>query len=502
MYSNNKKGFSILDLLVKIIFAALFIFILIWLFQKRIPKINMNPFYSNVFRENLKYMQDAGESYFTDDKMPSEIGETTKITLEEMEKMNLIIPFVDKDGKSCDVKNSYVNVTKLESGYELKTNLVCGKEANYVVKILGCHNYCPTGECEKKCHIEKITEYEFKKVVKGTKTVYSCPKGYKLNGKNCIKTTLKNTKAASIRTTETTTVTKPAKAVEISGVKTLVATLVNDKKVQLTTNVSTKKTELTVTKTYVPATTKTERQAYDCTKSTTEKKCSTTYHKESYSCNCSSKFVGGVLKTSCDVCYKSVPVQTCKDVKKEYTDTCYRDVTVTVTKAHYEYSCPAGTTVKEGKDASLKCYKTEKVYSCPTGTTVKEGKDANLKCYKTEKVYSCPANTDVVEGSGSNTKCYKVSKGSVKYECESGWTLKDKTCSKVSKASTEEKYCKDKNYKLENGKCNLYETKKVKATSKKVNTTSTKYKWSTSETLKGYTKTGKTRTKDGKKICE
>jgi len=31
MYSNDKKGFSILDLLVKIIFAALFIFILIWI---------------------------------------------------------------------------------------------------------------------------------------------------------------------------------------------------------------------------------------------------------------------------------------------------------------------------------------------------------------------------------------------------------------------------------------------------------------------------------------
>ena len=162
MYRNERKnGFSILDLLVKIIFAAVFIFILIWLFNKKMPKVDMTPIYSNVFRENIKYMQEAGENYFTDDKMPTEVGETYKLTLDEMEKMNLIIPFVDKDGNACNKTDSYVSITKLEenAGYELKTNLVCGKEANYVNKILGCHNYCPTGNCQKKCSISKINEY-------------------------------------------------------------------------------------------------------------------------------------------------------------------------------------------------------------------------------------------------------------------------------------------------------------------------------------------------------
>ena len=92
MYSNEKKGFSLLDLIVKIIFAALFIFILVWLFQKKVP--NMAPFYSNVFRENIAYMQSAGESYFTDDKMPKEIGQEEKITLDSMIQRKLIIPFV------------------------------------------------------------------------------------------------------------------------------------------------------------------------------------------------------------------------------------------------------------------------------------------------------------------------------------------------------------------------------------------------------------------------
>ena len=157
MYSNEKKnGFSILDLLVKIIFAAIFIFILIWLFQKKIPNVNMTPFYSNVYRENIKYMQEAGENYFTTDKLPSVPGESVKLTLEEMENMNLILPFVDKDGKACDKTNSYVSITKLEGdlGYELKTYLVCGKESSFTTKTLGCHVYCPNNGVECNCNCD------------------------------------------------------------------------------------------------------------------------------------------------------------------------------------------------------------------------------------------------------------------------------------------------------------------------------------------------------------
>ena len=157
MYSNDKRnGFSILDLMVKIIFACLFIFILVWLFQKKVP--NMTPFYSNVFRENIKYMQEAGESYFTDEKMPTEIGNEVKITLNDMISRKLIIPFVDEDGNSCNLYESYVSVTKTDTGYDLKTNLVCNKESDYTIKVLGCHTYCKDKECTKTCSIEKITQ--------------------------------------------------------------------------------------------------------------------------------------------------------------------------------------------------------------------------------------------------------------------------------------------------------------------------------------------------------
>ena len=46
MYTNN-KGFGLKDLIIKIIFVALFVLLLICLFRNYSP--NMKPFYSNVF---------------------------------------------------------------------------------------------------------------------------------------------------------------------------------------------------------------------------------------------------------------------------------------------------------------------------------------------------------------------------------------------------------------------------------------------------------------------
>ena len=161
MYSNEKNpGLNWKDLLIKLIFVVVFILLLIWLFKINTP--NMKPFYSNQFRENIKYMQEAGESYFTDEKMPTEIGNEVKITLNDMISRKLIIPFVDEDGNSCNLYESYVSVTKTDTGYDLKTNLVCNKESDYTIKVLGCHTYCKDKECTKTCSIEKITKYQFK----------------------------------------------------------------------------------------------------------------------------------------------------------------------------------------------------------------------------------------------------------------------------------------------------------------------------------------------------
>lgn len=77
-----------------------------------------------------------------------------------MIKINFTI--VDEDGNSCNQYESYVSITKQEGYYELKTNLVCNKESDYTIKVLGCYTYCENNNCSKTCRREQIVEYQFK----------------------------------------------------------------------------------------------------------------------------------------------------------------------------------------------------------------------------------------------------------------------------------------------------------------------------------------------------
>ncbi len=177
MYSSEKNpGINWKDLIIKAIFLVIFLLLLVWLFPS-VP--NMKPFYSNVFRENIKYMQEAGESYYTDERLPKNIGDTAEMTLQEMINKNLIIPFVDEDGNECDTYSSYVQVKKNEKDYTLKVNLVCPKEKNYVEKTLGCYTYCEDDSCKQEL------EYQFKKETTTDKTLYSCPNGGTLSNGMC-----------------------------------------------------------------------------------------------------------------------------------------------------------------------------------------------------------------------------------------------------------------------------------------------------------------------------
>ena len=503
MYSNSKKGFSILDLLVKIIFAALFIFLLIWLFNKKIPNVNMKPFYSNVFRENIKYMQDAGEAYFTDDKMPQEVGQSIQLSLAEMEERNLVLPFVDQDGNECDKNASYVSVTKLDVGYELKTNLSCGKESNYVNKILGCHTYCKDNSCKKQCTVEKITKYQFRKLVNGTKTNYSCGKGYTLKGKYCYKNTVIDTKDATTKPATVKVLTKDAIVDQSAAVKKQLTTIVKDVETEVSVNKNTKETEVSANKTTTPAVTKKVKVPYDCTKQKTEKQCSTSYQSYSYSCNCSTTVSHGRSTTTCSTCYGSTPVTSCRDAVVNYTDTCYREEEQVVTPAQTTYTCPSNATRQTGSGSSLKCYVSSTTYTCPSSATRQTGSGSSLKCYKTTKSYSCPSETTTQEGSGSSLKCYKVISGSISYRCTDGYKLDStgKKCTKTVTTPSTEKECKDSGYKLVGSKCILYKSSKVKATAKKTKTSYYIYKWSKNETLDGYTFTGKTKVVKGKEVC-
>ena len=150
----ERKGTFIRDLLVKILLIALFLFLLMYLF----PMPNLTPFYSAIFNNNIQTMKDAAEDYYTVSRMPTEDGKSEKMTLKEMEQKKLIVPFVDKNGKSCDKNKSYVKVTKDGDEYVLKVSLTCSDESNYIIERIGCHDFCGNGICKTEKTEEKKEE--------------------------------------------------------------------------------------------------------------------------------------------------------------------------------------------------------------------------------------------------------------------------------------------------------------------------------------------------------
>ncbi len=154
MEKSNKSGF-IRDIVIKVFLILLFVFLITLLF----PMPNLTPFYDAVFNNNVQTMKDAAEKYFTKERMPEKVGDSKKLTLQEMLDKKLILPFLDKDGKECNLKKSYVQVTKKETEYELEVHLSCGKDDNYIVEPLGCYNYCnDSKECNCSCEGKVSTD--------------------------------------------------------------------------------------------------------------------------------------------------------------------------------------------------------------------------------------------------------------------------------------------------------------------------------------------------------
>lgn len=154
------KGFPFRDFLLKLILVIIFVFLLVWLLPKFIsPKIvnnntkssnvDLSPLTSQIFADNLEKMKDAAISYYTDERLPQEVGASNTMTLSDMIGKKLIVALIDKDNKACDVEKSYVKITKLDEEYLLKVNLKASHKEDYILVHLGCYTYCDSYVCEK-----------------------------------------------------------------------------------------------------------------------------------------------------------------------------------------------------------------------------------------------------------------------------------------------------------------------------------------------------------------
>ncbi len=138
MYESKKVKFNWKGLLVKILIILAILILFLMLFPLGIQKKDN---YSDSFKDNLTKLKEVGGSYFNKDNLPSEVGDSIKVSLKDLINDKKIDTL--KVGKTtCNENDSYIKIVKKTKGYELETTLICGDEKNTSYSYLGCIDNC------------------------------------------------------------------------------------------------------------------------------------------------------------------------------------------------------------------------------------------------------------------------------------------------------------------------------------------------------------------------
>ena len=147
----DKRPFPFRDFLLKFIIIVIFALFLIWLIPKFIsPKTKTNEATSSkIFQKNLQTMKTASVNYYSKKENLPATDSKEILTLRQMIDKRMLTAFTDKNGKACDVKQSYSEISSDNGEYVLKVKLKCSDEEAYVLTKLGSYSYCSSEICEK-----------------------------------------------------------------------------------------------------------------------------------------------------------------------------------------------------------------------------------------------------------------------------------------------------------------------------------------------------------------
>ena len=119
----NKKGFTMVELLVTIIILGI-LTTLAYFGVSTILNRGSNSYYDS--QENMLIL--AGREYFADyrEKLPKDIGKTASVTLDTLIKESYIDPVKDEDDNDCNRDKTTVTVQKItDKDYQYYVTLVC-----------------------------------------------------------------------------------------------------------------------------------------------------------------------------------------------------------------------------------------------------------------------------------------------------------------------------------------------------------------------------------------
>ena len=131
MYQEDKSTTNLFKLGLCVIIAILVVLLSIKLVSIIIDRSNTKST-NKYMTTQLEKLNDVAKKYYNGDILPKESGTTVKTSLKDLIKGKVIEEIKDKKGNVCDMKESYISVTKLDKEYQYKSYLVCGDDTNYL----------------------------------------------------------------------------------------------------------------------------------------------------------------------------------------------------------------------------------------------------------------------------------------------------------------------------------------------------------------------------------
>ena len=159
----ERKSFEIKDIIIQVLFVALFVFVMLWLFPSKKDldnKLNneyvtmdeitnsLQVLYGQAFANNVNTMREAATLYFTTERLPKNVGDSKTLTLGEMLEKKLVLEMKDSNNKTCSLTDSYVKLTRMDNEYQMKVQLSCSDYSDYIISYIGCYEYCK--DCKKE----------------------------------------------------------------------------------------------------------------------------------------------------------------------------------------------------------------------------------------------------------------------------------------------------------------------------------------------------------------
>lgn len=132
MYRENEKSnFNWLKIFLKVII----VFLLLILSIKIVSIVINNREHKkteNILQENLKILDNIAKGYFTEENIPTKAGDTVKVFVSHLINTKAIDELKDENGVSCNYDKSFIQITRLDSEYQIKSYLDCNGNTDYL----------------------------------------------------------------------------------------------------------------------------------------------------------------------------------------------------------------------------------------------------------------------------------------------------------------------------------------------------------------------------------